>query len=259
MTFIKITLQISLALIIASTVFAEEVKLESFGVYIKTDQGYIATDVYSHYRMDFEYYGELAVLTPSSTGLELLVYQPDILPTELAFDSRPLNSPGQSIRVTPLISPISDDQLKVTFQEDIPSDRILMIDTQLGNNSIYAVALSSPLAGFMAGYKMDADITPTNATWSLNKIRVAYPNNADLLQLLKYWTEKEIESQATQQYDWVIKAWHDYEKAQTAEHKLIELEKVKGRIEYYLAEYQDGLETAELEALLKNVTDKLDF
>ncbi|MFQ3232113.1 hypothetical protein [Reinekea sp.] len=260
MTALKRILQISLTFtMMVSIVTAEEIKLENYGVYVKTDQGYIAADVYNHYRMDFEYYGELTVLTPSSDGLELIVYQPDILPNYINIETRPLASPGQTFRVSPQISPLSDDQTKITFKEAIPADRILLIDTGWGNNSLHAVALSSPLAGFIAGYKVGSDITATNATWSIEKVLTAYPGNPELLALLAHWTQKEIETKAREQYDWVIQAWDDYEKAETTETKLLELENVKGRIEYYFEEYPGGLDTAELKTLLRTVTDKLDF
>jgi len=259
MTIIKTTVQVGLALTIASAVFAEEVELESFGVYVKTDQGYLEADVYSHYRMDFEYYGELSVLTPSSGGLELVIYQPDISPEYLEFETRPLNSPGQRLKATPKISPLSDDQYRITFKEDIPTDRILMVGTGWGENSVYAAALSSPLAGFIAGYKVGSDVTATNATWSMGKILVAYPDNAELIALSEHWAKKEIEAKATGQYDWVMKAWDEYEKADTTESKVKALENVKGRIEYYFEEYPEGLETAELRNLLETVKAKLDF
>jgi hypothetical protein len=261
MKILKIAAQVALAPVLAlsmgSAVFAEEVALESFGVYVKTDQGYLPADVYTHYRMDFEYFGELPVLTPSSNGLEVVVYQPDLSPDYLSFETRPLDSPGLRISATPKISPLSDNQYRITFKEDIPSDRILMVGTGWGENSVYAVSLSSPLAGFIEGYKEGSDITATNATWSLDKILVAYPGNKRLIELQAHWTKKEVEAKATEQYDWVMTAWADYEKAKTSESKVDALENVKGRIEYYFKEFPTGMETGELEDLLTTVEGKL--
>jgi len=257
MTTIKMTAQVGIAVALATGAVAEQVSLESFGVYVKTEQGYQPADVYSHYRMDFEYFAELPIIQASEPGLELLIYQPNLSPDYLEFETRPITTPGQSLKATPVISPLGETQYRVTFREEIPADRILLVGTGWGDNSLYAAALSNPLEGFLEGYKTDADVSPTTATWAIDKMLTAYPNNTELTELLAFWTAAEIQTKATEQYEFTQEAWSDYENSETAESKLKALENVKTRIEYYLEEYPKGSETAELNELLKTVTQKL--
>ncbi|MFT6101933.1 MAG: hypothetical protein ACJATV_000754 [Granulosicoccus sp.] len=239
---------------------AEPIKLDGYGIYVKSESGYERAKTYKHLRVDFEYLSELPVIKRAPGGLDMIVYRPEINIDAMAFDMRPIINPGARTSLTPIYKKLSEEQYSVKFEEDVPHSSIVIASVSWGNNALYSAVFSQPLASIISYYGgNDVVEAATTAVWSIEKSLKSYPKNNDLVALQKKWEGKVVEQKAEEQYEFIKEAWDKYEQASSTDTKLANLKQVKARAKFYFENFPDGKKTAQVKKMHKRATKKLDI
>ncbi len=232
----------------ATTAVADEsgthdpASITAIGVYLKTDEGYARLAPYRHARFDFNFFGSIPVASSVQQPVELIVYHPEVGVDDLKFENRTIETPGARAFVEPVIEPLGEGRLRVTFDQELESEAFIIAHVfhRCCHNNPRAIALTDPEPALLEIYAEGQDLNPTTIAHVIDSALDAYPENEQLQQLLAYWQNRERQARIQYVYDFMDEAWQDYEAATGLTAKQQALRNVRARAAGYLERHPDG-------------------
>ncbi|MCC5812984.1 MAG: hypothetical protein JJU06_21680 [Ectothiorhodospiraceae bacterium] len=212
------------------------------GVYLKTDEGYARMAPYRHARFDFNFFNSIPVANDVQRPVELIVYIPGVGVGDLEFENRTIEIPGARAFVEPVIEPLGENRLRVTFDQELEMEGFIIAHVfhQCCHNSPRAIALTAPEPALLELYAEGQDLNATTIAHNVEKALDAYPENEQMQQLLGYWQNREYQARVQYVYDFMDEAWQDYQAASGLTAKQQALRNVRARATGYLERHPDG-------------------
>lgn len=244
-----------------SQTYQEVDDINQHGVYVKGKNGYEPAQVISQlYNLNYDFSSrvlQLPVVVRADQALELIIHQPDMRADFFTVEARSMGSLAARSQVTSRIETISDDVYRLTFDE-VPDDRVVLVDLGCCHRAIHAVALSAPKPTLLRIYGKGQDHNPVSAEHALSRI-VSGAEDDELSALHQHWQLRVAQKKASENYAFIQTVWERYEAGETPDERFKALRHVRKLCENYLAEHEQGIERTEVQRLLETADNKLNI
>lgn len=236
--------------------------IEAYGVYLKVEDGYQAIPPVQgmdslNYDFSFRLLTMPVAKTPA-TPVELVIYSSGFEPDWSRFEARPMDVPGGNAVIYPTVAPLKEDQFKLTFNDPIREDSILLVDTGCCRATVYAVALSEPEPQLLRLFAPGTEHNPVSAEFVLDRVLSRVDASQQMTDLHNHWKNEVQLKEASDYFVYIDEAWQKYEAGETTEERINALQQVQGMSERYIEDFPQGRELEKVKERLAFAKGKLD-
>lgn len=246
-----------------STTDAQVDRIESYGVYVKSKDGYMRPQQISEWRqLNFDPTARMfdfPIIHRGNQKLELVIYYPSFHPGPFQLEARPIESPGKRKPLKTRITPEQGDRYVVETKSEVPDDHLVMINLSCCVEGVYGLALQDPKSVIMDTYAKGSDANPVTVEQHLSTIVEALPDDDDIAKLHEYWQKRVAQEEATEHFQFIKNVWEKYESAESADKRIEHLKHIKSITKDYLEGHPQGRERDQVKEMLEKAKSKLDI
>lgn len=224
-------------------------KIDSYGVYVVAENGYIKITSYKHYDnfANFKYLNEIPSVIRKSKKIKLVVYTNDFNTDNYRIELRPIQTTIKIREVNFSVKPLSNkDMYEFTIDDPVADGNMLhVIAPEISGNNLGIIMLGdtqTELIKYFSNKKLDAAYA---IKAYLENSLIAYPENKKLKQLLTYWTRAAFDEKDKRTYGYVDEKWRKYNDATKIHLKVSLLRGMIGEINGYLKDFPKGYKAKE--------------
>jgi hypothetical protein len=260
-SFISV-LQVTLILMLSALVQAETQNTESYGVYIKSGDGWlqIQKSTAPNIRRDFTgIMFDFPVIDREGDALELLVHHPDFYPEAVLVQARPMAvAGGRHGMLGMTITPKGDNRYVIAADQPVADDYLVLVQTGCCFGGVYGAALSNPRQSLLESFGRDQEHNVASAEQVVGLVAEVFPDDPEVTDLHAYWKGRVKQREATRIADFIETLWASYESAESPAARIKYLQNVRNNAKHYLKEFPDGLERNKMQQLHDKAAIKLD-
>ena len=253
----------TLALVgMAFTVLAKSVdQIEEYGVYVVAEKGYVKVGAYNHIDrfVDFKHLNEIEYVKRADQTLKLIVYEKNFSKSSISLETRPLDTVVDVSNVPFDIKPLSKiDMYELTFNKSVADGVMLHVHSSDFFNDNFGVIMLGETQAQLVKYFSQKNLP--NAVFVrqyLDDARVAFPNNAELKVLAKYWEKAANDAKDLKDYSYVDEKWTAYQQGEKLTLKARYLRELIGEINGYLNDHPNGYKVDEAKQRRAHAEEKL--
>lgn len=235
--------------------------IDTYGVYIAAEKGYVKVEAYNHYDsfVDFKYLHEIPTAIRADQSFKVIIYEKNFHADSYSFELRPVDTVVDIRQIKPNVKPLPKaDMYELTFDQTVKDGTMLHVKS--GNyfsNNMGVIMLGDTQTELVKYFSQKNLTNPSYVKQYLDDTKIAFPKNAELKKLSVYWDQEAIIAKDKQDYSYVEVKWQAYQQAEKLTLKSRYLNELKGEINGYLNEHPDGLYAQEAKQRLKQAEEKL--
>ncbi len=221
--------------------------IESEGVYVVAEKGYVKIEAYQHDSsyVDFNHLQEVPFVKRSDTTLKLVVYKKDFSESNILLEQRQLAliASNQPLKfdMKPLAKP---HMFEITVNGPIKDGTLIFSHAGFFQN-MGAIVLGDTQKELVKLFSQKDIPDAPIVIQFLDDALAAYPNNTELKNLRGYWAGAAEVAKDKKGYSYVEEKWLAYEKAEKLTLKQRYLNDVIYEINAYLNEHPNGIKAEE--------------
>lgn len=236
-------------MVIGTAAMADSVAvIDSYGVYVVADRGYVKIDDYKHdYRFaDFKYLNEVPYVIRGSDELKLVIYQKEFQPAAVEFEVRPLDIKVKLQKVGFSVKPLEKtDMYELTVDARVKDGAMLQVNFWPIFQGIGIVMLGDTQGELVKFFNQKNMPKAAVVAQYLDDALIAFPGNSKLQELGIFWKQAAEKEKDNEAYAYVEEKWQQYENAEKLTLKERYLNALIIEINGYLSDHPDGLKADE--------------
>lgn len=252
------------ALLVAGWAQAELEGTDSYGVYIKAQDEYVATqqiDAFS--RLNFDPTSRMfdfpVIDRGDSEGVELVVHHPDFHPGPFQAEARPIDTPGERKPLEVSITPQDNDKYVIETDESVPDDHLIMVSLGCCIDGVNGAALTEPKPVVTEAFAEGSEGNPAAVEQKLATMAEALPDDDEIAALHDHWQTRVAQEEATEHFEFIQGVWEEYENAEETEERITQLQRIENVTQNYLDDHPEGREREEVKEMQEEAQEKLDI
>jgi hypothetical protein len=231
------------------TVHAVQIqKIESYGVYVVADKGYVRVTPYDHMDnfVDFKYLHEITGVKRKSDELKLVVYDKDFSPGNYALELRPVQTTIDVRNIGFSARPLGQkDMYELTADKPVRNGMMLHVRSYSFFQNMGVVMLGD-VETELVNYFSQKNLPNAWAVEQyLDDALIAFPKSAKLKQLQPHWQQAARAEKDAKAYGYVDEQWRKYKETDKISLKARYLRDMIGEVNAYLRDFPDGKKAAE--------------
>jgi len=236
-------------------------EIESYGIYVVADGGYVKVIPYKRYDnfADFSDLNKVPYVKRKSDQVKLVVYTDGFHAGNYRFEKRPIQTTIKVEEAGFSAKSLSKENMyELTLDEPVANGNMLhIIAPEIQSYNMGVVMLGNTedeLEKYFGNKKLDS----ASAVKSYLKDSLeAFPKNKKLKELMVYWTAAASDAKDKRTYIYVDEAWDEYKNAHKIHVKLSRLENAVSEINGYLRGFPKGYRAAEAKQRKKTALEKI--
>lgn len=250
----KYSILLSIASVFHGSAFAitpkpiAEKDIDTFGVYVKSAEGYVALHSYEHMGSypEYKYYNDIPVVNRGNDELELLIYQEDFDIQEIVFELRNVDMTRSSKRINFSVSPlVQENKYRLKTIKPVADGSLLQVFQCCWFQREFAViALGDPVKEMLQALEKTKE--PAYAVLpAIKELLQAFPKHPGFTTSLSLWEDKFKQEKDQRDYKHVQKSWDKFNQYKKISTKARFLRDVIREANNYLHDHPEGLHAAE--------------
>ncbi len=222
--------------------------IDSYGIYIAAEKGYVKIKPFSHdYRFaDFNYLNEIASVKRQSDELKLVVYEKEFHPSSLELELRTLDVIVNIQKLEFNVKPMDKaDMYELNMDSPVKNGAMLQVRSWTLFDNMGIIMLGDTEEELVKYFSNKQLPKATVVTQYLDDALVAFPANSKLKELGDYWKKAARAEKDKEAYAYVEEKWQQYEKAEKLSLKERYLNMALGEINGYLNDHPNGYKADE--------------
>ena len=219
-------------------------KIESYGVYIVADAGYVRVTPYQHVNnfVDFKHLNEIPDVMRKGNELKLVVYDKEFHLGNYALELRPVQTTITLTSIGFSAKPLAQkDMYELTSDKPVKNGYMLHVyNYSFFPQNMGAIMLGDTEAELVKYFSQKTlpDAWPVHLY--LEDALAAFPNNAQLKQLQPYWQQAAKNEKDAKAYGYIDEKWRKYNETEKISLKARYLRDMIGEVNSYLRDFPDG-------------------
>jgi hypothetical protein len=235
--------------------------IDTDGVYVVADKGYVEVGSYTHddRYVDFNFLNEVPFVKRAGQSLKLVVHKKDFSANDMALELRPIDTVVDVHEIKFSAKPLSQANMyEVTVDTPVKDGTMLHVRSGYFFSNGFGVIMLGDTQGELVKFFSQKQLANASIVKQyLDDALVAFPTNAGLKGLTEYWTQAAKTEKDRKGYTYVEEKWQQYLHAEKISLKARYLNDVIGEINGYLNDHPDGYKADEAKQRKLEAEEKL--
>lgn len=221
--------------------------IDSHGIYVAADKGYVKVESYPHYDrfVDFKLLNKIPFANRKTDSLKLIIYEKNFDERSIILELRPLDIVVNIQKLKFHVKPLKRaDMYELSVDLPIKNGAMLHVYSAFFDN-MGAIMLGDTQEELVKYFGQKQLQRPSIVIQYLEDALVAFPDNSKLKELAVYWQKAAKTEKDQKAYTYVDEKWQQYQRAEKLQLKKRYLDALIVEINGYLNEHPEGYKAEE--------------